>query len=237
MATNASQPGANTKGATGPKSGPEAAGATGEKKRLPGEKRTGDDRIWTIPNVFSVVRLCFVPVFVWLLFAKDNRYGAAAVLGGLGATDWIDGYIARHFDQGSTLGKIIDPVADRVLLVVGVGSIIIDRSVPLWVGIAVVVREAVVSLAVLVLAALGAKRIDVQWVGKAGTMGAMLAFPLFLVSHSSASWHSLAKVLAWVCIVPALCFSYYAAATYIPIAQNTLREGRRGREGARPVGE
>ena len=192
-------------------------------------KRTGDDRIWTVPNVFSVVRLCLVPVFVWLLFAKDNRYGAAALLGALGATDWVDGFIARRFDQGSTLGKIIDPVADRVLLVVGVGSIIVDRSVPLWIGLAILVREALVSVAVLVLAALGARRIDVQWVGKAGTMGAMLAFPLFLVANSNASWHAVARVLAWLCVLPALFFSYYAAATYVPIARTALREGRSGR--------
>ena len=179
--------------------------------------------------MFSVLRLCVVPVFVWLLFAKDNRYGAAAVLAGLGATDWIDGYIARRFNQGSTLGKVIDPVADRVLLVVGVGSIIIDHSVPFWIGMAVVIRELIVSLAVVVLAALGAKRIDVQWVGKAGTMGSMLAFPLFLVSYSNASWHAQAKVLAWICVVPALFFSYYAAATYIPIARSALRDGRTNR--------
>lgn len=194
--------------------------------RSQGEKRVGDDRIWTIPNVFSVVRLCFVPVFVWLLFSRNNRYGAAAVLGALGATDWVDGYIARHFNQGSTLGKIIDPVADRVLLVVGVGSIIIDGSVPRWIGVAVVLRELVVSVAVVALAVAGARRIDVQWVGKAGTMGSMLAFPLFLVANSTANWHRLANVLAWICIVPALVFSYYAAATYIPIARRALRDGR-----------
>lgn len=216
-----------SKGASG--SQPRMAETDAPSPKQPGARRTGDDRIWTVPNVFSVLRLCFVPVFVWLLFVKDNRYGAAAVLGGLGATDWVDGYIARHFDQGSTLGKIIDPVADRVLLVVGVGSIIIDKSVPLWVGVAVVVREAIVSVAVVVLAIAGAKRIDVQWAGKAGTMGAMLAFPFFLVSHSSASWREPAKILAWICIVPALVFSYYAAATYVPIAQRALREGRVGR--------
>ena len=207
----------------------QAPGSSGRPVRLAGDSRTGDDRIWTVPNVFSVLRLCVVPVFVWLLFAKDNRYGAAAVLAGLGATDWIDGYIARRFNQGSTLGKVIDPVADRVLLVVGVGSIIIDHSVPFWIGMAVVIRELIVSLAVVVLAALGAKRIDVQWVGKAGTMGSMLAFPLFLVSYSNASWHAQAKVLAWICVVPALFFSYYAAATYIPIARSALRDGRTNR--------
>jgi cardiolipin synthase (CMP-forming) len=192
-------------------------------------KRTGDDRILTIPNAFSLLRLFLVPVFVWMLFGHDDRYGAAILLAGLGATDWVDGYIARHFDQGSTLGKIIDPVADRVLLLVGVGSIIIDGSVPLWVGVAAVVREAIVSVAVVSLAIAGAKRIDVQWVGKAGTMGAMIAFPLFLVANSTAGWRGVANTLAWIFIVPTLVLSYYAAATYIPIARASLVEGRSAR--------
>lgn len=200
------------------------------------KKRTGDDRIWTFPNAFSVGRLLCVPLFVWLLFARDNRAAAALLLGGLGATDWVDGYIARRFDQGSTLGKIIDPVADRILLVVGIGSIIIDGSVPLWVGLVVVVREVVVSLVVVGLAALGAKRIDVQWAGKAGTMAAMMAFPAFLASKSTLPQPDLFRVFAWLCVLPAIAFSYYAAATYIPIAQKALREGRAARIPAKSSG-
>jgi cardiolipin synthase len=86
----------------------------------------GEDRILTIPNIISVVRLLCVPVFLWLLFDQDNRVAAAGLLAVLGATDWIDGYIARHYDQVSALGKILDPVADRVLLIVGVVAILID---------------------------------------------------------------------------------------------------------------
>lgn len=191
--------------------------------------RTGDDRIATVPNAVSVVRLLCVPVFVWLLFGRHNRAAAASLLAALGCTDWIDGYIARRFDQGSTLGKIIDPVADRILLGVGVVAIMIDRSVPLWLGLAVVVREALVSLAVLGLAALGSKRIDVQWAGKAGTFGFMLAFPLFLAHHSTFGWRNRADDFAWICALPALLFSYYAAATYVPIARRALADGRQGR--------
>ena len=192
--------------------------------------RTGDERIATIPNAVSVARLLCVPVFLWLLFGRHNRAAAASLLAVLGCTDWIDGYIARRFDQGSTLGKIIDPVADRILLGVGVLAIVIDRSVPLWLGLAVVVREALVSVAVLALAALGAKRIDVQWAGKAGTFGFMLAFPLFLAHHATFAWRDRADDFAWICAIPALAFSYYAAATYVPIARRALNEGRLARQ-------
>ena len=194
--------------------------------------RHGDDRIATVPNAISAARLLCVPIFLWLLFGRHNRAAAASLLAVLGCTDWIDGYIARHFDQGSTLGKIIDPVADRILLGVGVAGILIDRSVPVWLGVAVVAREALVSIAVLVIAAMGARRIDVQWVGKAGTFGFMLAFPLFLAHRSTFSWRGVADDFAWLCAIPALAFSYYAAFTYIPLARNALREGRQSRGAA-----
>ncbi len=194
--------------------------------------RTGDDRILTIPNLISVARLCSVAVFLWLLFGRDDRASAAVLLAVLGATDWVDGWIARRFDQGSTLGKIIDPVADRILLGVGVAAILIDGSVPVWVGVVTVAREVIVSVGVLVLAALGAKRIDVTWWGKCGTFGLMVAFPLFLASHASFSWHRVAGVVAWIVIVPSLLMAYYAAAGYVPIARRALSEGRAGRAAA-----
>jgi cardiolipin synthase len=190
-----------------------------------------EDAILTIPNGISLVRLLCVPVFLWLLFVADppHRVAAAYLLAALGATDWVDGYIARHFGQVSTLGKVLDPVADRVLLGVGVVAILVDGAMPLWLGLAAIVREVAVSIAVVALAAAGARRVDVQWVGKAGTFGLMVAFPLFLASHApDLSWHHAARVLAWVAAVPGLALSWYAAITYVPIARRALREGRVG---------
>ncbi len=188
-----------------------------------------EGRILTIPNVISVVRLMLVPVFVWLLFGRNDRGNASLLLGGLGGTDWIDGYIARRYDQGSALGKILDPVADRILLGVGVLAIVIDRSVPLWIGVLVVAREVVISIATVVLAGLGARRIDVTWIGKCGTFALMVAFPAFLASHSTWSTRQWFGVLAWVSIVPALVLSYWAAASYVPLGREALREGRAAR--------
>src|SRR5713226_3401758 len=131
-------------------------------------------RLVTLPNAISLVRLAGAPTFVWLL-VDDHRLAAALLLAILGASDWVDGWIARHFDQGSELGKVLDPVADRVLLLTGGVALLIDGSVPVVVGVAILAREALVSLAVLMLAVAGARRIDVQWAGKAGTLAVMFA--------------------------------------------------------------
>jgi cardiolipin synthase len=185
------------------------------------------DRIWTVPNVISVVRLMMIPVFLYLLFGRDNRAAAAGLLAFLGATDWVDGYIARHFDQTSTLGKILDPTADRLLLLVSVGAIIIDGAIPPTVAGLVLFREGAVAIAALVLAAMGARRIDVTWYGKAGTFGLMFAIPFFLASESTVGWRDTAEVLAWLCVIPGLVFGYIAAIQYIPLGRAALREGRR----------
>ena len=191
----------------------------------------GEDRLLTIPNAISIVRLACLPLFLYLLFGRDNRAGAAGLLAGLGCTDWIDGYIARHFDQVSDLGKILDPVADRLLFFVGVGGILVDGSCPRWFAYAVLAREVLVAAATIGLAAMGARRIDVTWFGKAGTFGLMVAFPLFLTSHSTIGWASTAGWLAWLAAVPGLVFSYTAMALYVPLGLKALREGRADRAG------
>ena len=186
------------------------------------------DRILTIPNAISFVRLCCIPWFLWLLFADDNRHAAAWLLAVLGMTDWIDGYIARRWNQVSTVGKVLDPTADRLMLAVGVVAIIVDGSVPLAVGVLTIVREVTVGVAVLILAAMGARRIDVTWAGKAGTFGQMVAYPLFLVSNAGVNWSDIAEVLAWIVIVPALVLCYWSAAQYVPLARKALADGRVG---------
>ncbi len=187
----------------------------------------------TVPNIITSVRLCLIPVFVWLLFGRDNRAGAAVMLAALGATDWVDGAVARKFNQVSNLGKILDPVADRLLLGTGVICILIDGAVPAVVAIPVVGREVLVSLAVLALAALGAKRIDVTWAGKMATFANMVAFPLFLLSHDEAfSLRGPARAIAWTVALVGIGFGYYSLAKYVPIGKAALREGRAGRAGS-----
>jgi cardiolipin synthase len=184
----------------------------------------GEDRVLTIPNIITVVRLSLLPVFVWLLFGREDRATAAWLLAGLGTTDFFDGYIARHFNQVSNLGKILDPVADRLLFFIGVGGIVIDGSVPAWFAVVVLVREALVAGATVTLAALGVRRIDVTWFGKAYTLLLMIAFPLFLASHSTLGWHEGARTAGWVFGLPGLVLSWYSAGLYVPIARQALRD-------------
>lgn len=192
------------------------------------------DRILTVPNVVTTVRLLCTPVFLWLLLRGPGHrgwYPAALLLGALGATDGVDGFVARRFHQVSTVGKVLDPVADRLLLGVASISIVVLGAVPLWVGLLALVREGVVAAGFLAVAALGGRRMDVSWPGKAGTFGLMAALPLFLAGHASDDWHLLAESLAWVCAVPGLVLGWYAVATYVPRARQAVADGRaeRGR--------
>ena len=187
--------------------------------------------VFTWPNLVTVVRLCCIPVFLWLLFGRENRLAASLLLGGLGATDWIDGYLARRLDQTSELGKILDPTADRLLFLVGIVAMLIDRSVPVWFGVAALAREAFVAIAALTLGAFGARRFDVTWLGKCATFALMFAFPFFLASHADISTHRLFEVLAWLTGIPGLALSYYTVGQYVPLARTALAEGRAGRRG------
>ena len=118
--------------------------------------------ILTFPNLITTVRLACLPIFLWLLFGREDHAQAAFLLGVLGITDWVDGWIARRFNQSSDFGAIFDPATDRVLFIVGTGAVLISGAIPLWFGLAIVIRESLVS-AVMVLATLfGMRRFEVS---------------------------------------------------------------------------
>ncbi|MGH9029544.1 MAG: CDP-alcohol phosphatidyltransferase family protein [Acidimicrobiales bacterium] len=199
---------------------------TGEPRQRPEEAL---DRVLTIPNVITTARLAGVGVFCWLLFGDHHQTAAAVLLAVLGASDFADGFAARRWNQVSKLGKVLDPTADRVLVATAVISVIVQGAVPLWFGVATIAREALVSVTVLVLAALGAERIDVLWVGKAGTFGLMFAYPTFLLAHGTAHWQHPFEVIAWVCGIAGLALAWIAAASYVPVARRALVAGRAAR--------
>ena len=185
------------------------------------------DNAFTVPNLISILRLAAVPVFVWLLIGENRPLAAAVLLGILGATDWVDGWIARRFNQVSELGKVLDPTADRIMFLVAVFTMIIDESVAVWFGILTLVREGVVAIAALILGALGARALKVTWVGKTSSFGLMFAFPLFLLSTAVDGGQSTTyEVIAYVIGVPSLALHYIAAFGYIPLAITALREER-----------
>jgi cardiolipin synthase len=195
----------------------------------------GLDRVVTVPNAITAVRLACVPLFLWLLFGAGRQTAAAVLLGALGATDWVDGFVARRYHQVSTVGKVLDPVADRVLVVTAVVAVTVHGAVPVWFGAATLAREVVVSIAVLLLASLGATRIDVLWVGKAGTFALMFAYPAFLLSYGNADWQVPFRAFAWVSGLGGLALAWVAAASYVPVARAALVRGRRARAGGTPL--
>jgi len=207
---------------------PQLNGAPGGPQ---GQRRTGEDRLLSLPNVITAARFVLVPVFVWLLAQPHHRdwWPAAVVLAVAGATDWLDGQVARRFDQVTNLGKVIDPLADRFLLATAVIGILVVGAVPLVIAIVAITREALVAVAAVALAAAGARRVDVTRVGKAGTFGLMVAFPLFLTGHSAVGWHRTAETLAWVAAIGGLVLGWVSVAVYVPLARAALAEGRKAK--------
>lgn len=189
-------------------------------------------KVLTIPNLISAARLLCVPVFLWMLWeAHPARRGAAVLLAVLGTTDWIDGWIARHYDQGSELGKILDPTADRVLLVAAAIALLREGlstgvNVILWIVLA---REVLIAVATIALALAGARRIDVVWAGKAGTLALMMALPMFLIADAAASVRLFFDFTGWGFAIGGIVLGYFAAAKYVPAARSALREGRTAR--------
>jgi len=196
--------------------------------QAPREPQLGifEDRILTVPNLISLARLGCIPIFLWLLFDQEDRFWAALLWGVVGATDWVDGWWARKFDVVSEFGKLVDPVTDRAVLIIGIFAVGIDGSVPWWLVILTLAREVLVAIAGVVLGALGARRIDVTWWGKCATFGLYFAFPFLLAGASDigiADWFLWA---GWACAIPSLIYSYLSAAQYIPLGLEALREGK-----------
>jgi cardiolipin synthase (CMP-forming) len=200
-------------------------------------RRQGEDRILTVPNALTALRLACIPVFLVLLAQPDHRgqLAAAGLLAGLGVTDGLDGYVARHFNQVTTLGKMADPLADRLLVLAAVVGALAVGAVPVWLVVLILLREALVLLGAGALALAGATRIDVSWAGKAGTFGMMFALPLFLAGGSPFRWHEAAQTGAWVAATWGLVLGWIAVAGYVPRARAAIRDSRAVRSGE-PVG-
>jgi len=192
-----------------------------------------DAGIWTWANLVTLIRLCALPVFLQLLFTTGHRAIAAWLLGAIAITDWVDGYLARRLNQVSTLGKVIDPTADRILVMTGLIAVSIAHGVPWWFSISVLVREVIVSVLTVLLALLGAARINVLKIGKVSTFLLMATFPLFLISTNnelpSNGWQSLLKAAVWALGAVGLVLSYIVLFSYIRPALEALKAGRQGR--------
>lgn len=182
--------------------------------------------IATWPNVVTLLRLACLPIFLWLLFGQGDRESAAWLLGVLGATDWVDGWLARRLNQRSDFGAVFDPAVDRLLFIVGVGSIVIDGAVPGWLGWSVVAREVFVAALMLGGTAMGMPRFAVNQWGKNYTFALMFAFPLLLIGASDAGWSLGARNAGWAIAIPGLILCYATALLYVPQVVEGVRRAR-----------
>jgi cardiolipin synthase len=197
-------------------------------------RRTGEDRILSLPNVVTSIRLVLVPVFVWLLLRPHHRdwFPAAVLLAALGSTDWVDGQLARRLDQVTNVGKVLDPTADRALLAAAAIGILAEGAIPVPIAVIAMAREAVVAASAIGLALAGARRIDVQMIGKAAAFALMCAFPLFLAGHSTVSWHRVALDLGWIAAIIGLTLGWLSIIVYVPLAKRAVIDGRAARSKA-----
>lgn len=185
------------------------------------------DRLLTVPNIVTLARLACLPLFLYLLFGRDDRSSAAWLLGGLGATDWVDGYLARRLGQVSEFGKKFDPVVDRLLFIVGIGGMLVEGAGPTWFLALVVVREVIVGTAMAVATIVfGMVRFDVSQFGKLATLLLMFAVPGFLLGASDFPGHGGFQIASWILGIPGLVLSWYTAVTYIPLIRDGVRAGR-----------
>ncbi|MEM7337527.1 MAG: CDP-alcohol phosphatidyltransferase family protein [Actinomycetota bacterium] len=177
----------------------------------------------TWPNLVTLLRLCCLPLFLYLLFGPEERGMAAWLLAGLGATDWVDGWLARILDQKTEFGAMFDPIVDRLLFVAAVPALLIDGSLPLLVGAVILLREALVSSFAVALRLRGASRLVVTWEGKTGTFFLLFAVPMFLGAASTLPYAGVLEPLAWLFTIPGLAYGWYAALfQYLPATRASL---------------
>ncbi|GGM28561.1 CDP-diacylglycerol--glycerol-3-phosphate 3-phosphatidyltransferase [Promicromonospora citrea] len=153
-------------------------------------------RVLTVPNVISLVRLALVPVFAWLIVVGEDGF-ALLVLAVSGATDWLDGVLARRLNQVTRLGQMLDPLADRLFIFVTLIGLAWREVVPLWLVLVIVARDVMLALTVPVLARLGYGTLNVSMVGKVATFALLYAFPLLLLAEVPGWVGATAHVVGW----------------------------------------
>ncbi|WP_102157596.1 CDP-alcohol phosphatidyltransferase family protein [Zhihengliuella halotolerans] len=181
---------------------------------------------WTAPNIITVSRFCLVPVFVWLV-AESEFAWATAVLAFLGSTDWIDGYVARRFDQMSTVGAWLDPVADRISLFVVAITFVVAGIAPSWLVYSILIPDIVLILTALILFR-GSPELPVSVVGKVRTAILLLGAPLLLLGQVESIKNPVFDGVATLVLAFGCALHIVAAVGYFVAA---IRKWRRERDG------
>lgn len=151
----------------------------------------------SLPNMLSVLRLLLVPVFLYLLLSSDHLVWALVVLTFAGFTDWLDGVIARKFNQITKLGQVLDPAADRLYILASIVGLSINGTIPVWLAIVIVSRDVMLLIVYPILATHGYGPLPVHFLGKAGTFCLLYALPLLLMAEVWPGADFIVLPLAW----------------------------------------
>lgn len=173
------------------------------------------ERVLTIPNLLSLVRLLGVPYFFWLIVGPQADALALVVLFVSGATDWLDGYLARRLQQFSRLGELLDPLADRLYILAALAALYIRELIPVWVVAALLARDLVMTVVLAQLKRRGITGLPVHFVGKAATMNLLYALPLILLGTFANSLGHFAHIVGWAFLIWGVTMYWYAAILYI----------------------
>ena len=173
------------------------------------------DRVWTVPNVISLLRLLGVPVFLWLALGPKADWWAFAVLAFAGLSDYADGKIARRFNQSSRLGALLDPAADRLYILATIIALTVRDIVPVWLAVAIPARDVLLAFTLPVLRRHGYGPLPVHFLGKAATMCLLYAFPLLLLADHSGAVGDVAKPFAWAFTVWGVGLYWWAGWLYV----------------------
>jgi cardiolipin synthase (CMP-forming) len=181
----------------------------------------GEDRILTVPNLVTFVRLVGVGVFWWMLLGEENVVAAAWLIFAIGWTDWIDGYLARRLNQVSRLGKALDPVADRLMIASAVIGGSIANVVPLAIAGPLIAREVVMAIVAGVLVLRGGGVLDVRPLGKWATFILYGSIPSFYLAAAGVL-PTLMEPVAWVTGIIGLALYWYVLGQYVVDARTRI---------------
>lgn len=159
------------------------------------------DRLLTVPNLLSAIRLALIPVFLYLLLVAHADGWAVAILMFSGASDWADGKIARLMNQGSRLGEYLDPAVDRLYMLATPIAFGLRGIVPWWIIAILLVRDVLLAAELPLLRTRGITALPVIYVGKAATFALMSAFPLILLGQFDALWSRVVLACGWAFLI------------------------------------
>lgn len=154
-------------------------------------------RVLTLPNLVSFSRLLGVPLFLWLVLGPEADLWAIVVLMVSGVTDFLDGWLARKLNQTSELGRLLDPVADRLYILAVVVGLALRDVIPWWLALSLPLRDLLLWGLVPLLRTRGYSALPVHFLGKAATFNLLYAFPLLFLGDGDGTGATLAQVFGW----------------------------------------